>query len=118
MGDYWHTNPLKYNGKKYYINETQQKQLHRDKIKYSYIINHYSIPILYLWETDINRNPELCINLIKEYIHNNKIINNYHSFNWQLNDGNMSIINNIIIPYQDMSVNEYRHLIKKQFKIT
>lgn len=114
MGDYWHTSPLRYNENKYLINELQQKQLHRDKIKYSYITNHYSIPILYLWETDINQNPNLCIALIKYYIKNNCNLPNYHSFNWKIENNNLSLKNDLIIPYQNIPVDEYRHLIKKK----
>lgn len=114
MGDYWHTSPLKYNSEKYHINEIQQKQLHRDKIKYSYIKNHYGIEILYLWENDVQSNPELCEELIKLYIKNDKILENYHSFNWQLKDGILSLKNDIITPYQSMPVDNYRHLIKKK----
>lgn len=114
MGDYWHTTPLIYNEDNRLINEMQQKQLHRDKTKYSYIINHYQIPILYLWETDIKQYPDMCLELIKKYIQNNRILENYHSFNWQLENTILSIKGNIIVPYQDMSVNEYRHLIKKK----
>lgn len=112
MGDYWHTSPLKYNKDKYYINEMQRKQLHRDKLKYSYITNNYSIPILYLWETDINQNLSLCLELIKKYIENNKILKNYNSFNWDLQEGKLLLIDSIIVPYQDMSIDEYRYLIK------
>nr|DAE63841.1 MAG TPA: DNA mismatch endonuclease [Caudoviricetes sp.] len=114
MGDYWHTSPLIYNESKYQINDLQQKQLHRDKQKYSYIMNHYNIPILYLWETDIKKNPRLCISLIKQYIKNNCILPNYHSFNWELENDNLLLKENIVIPYQSMSVNKYRHLIKKK----
>ena len=114
MGDYWHTLPLIYNANGRLINEIQQKQLHRDKIKHSYIFNHYSIPILYLWETDIKQNFSVCLELIKRYMDNNKILENYHSFNWELINGNLSLKKNIIIPYQDISVNEYRYLIKKK----
>lgn len=114
MGDYWHTTPLIYNKDNRLINKMQQKQLHRDKIKASYITNHYHIPILYLWETDIKQNPKLCLELIKKYIQNNKNIENYHSFNWKLENNNLLIKQNIIIPYQDMSVGEYQHLIKKK----
>lgn len=114
MGDYWHVSPLCYNEKKYSMNEMQQKQLHRDKLKYSFITNHYNIPILYLLETDINNNPELCIKLIYKYINDNKSLENYHSFNWQLENNNLYIRKEIIIPYQNMSVNDYRHLIKKK----
>ena len=67
-----------------------------------------------MWETDINNNPNLCIKLIDKYIQNGKILENYHSFNWQLENDTLSIKEDIIIPYQNISVNEYRHLIKKK----
>lgn len=114
MGDYWHSSPLRYNLDGYLINEMQQKQLHRDKLKYSYITNHYSIPILYLWESDINENPELCKQLINEYISKNKLLDNYHSFNWELSETGIYLKENLIIPYQNISVENYRHLIKKK----
>ena len=114
MGDYWHTSPLRYNENKYLISNLQQKQLHRDKLKYSYITNHYSIPILYLWETDINQNPNLCIELIKYYIKNNCNLPNYHSFNWEIKNNNLSLKKDLIVPYQDIPINKYRHLIKKK----
>lgn len=114
MGDYWHSSPLRYNKDKYLINEMQQKQLHRDKIKCSYIMNHYQIPILYLWETDIVSNPELCSALVSLYVENNKILENYHSFNWQMKTEKLSVKEDIVVPYQDMSVSEYRYLIKQK----
>jgi G:T-mismatch repair DNA endonuclease (very short patch repair protein) len=117
MGDYWHTNPLTYNSDGRYINEMQQKQLHRDKLKHSYIQNHYDINILYLWETDIKNNQELCEELIRLYINKNKILPNYHSFNWEMIDGLIKLKEKIIIPYQDMKVDEYRNLIKKESRI-
>ena len=114
MGDYWHSSPLRYNKDKYLINEMQQKQLHRDKIKYSYIMNHYQIPILYLWETDIVSNPELCSALVSLYVENNKILENYHSFNWQMKNEKLSVKEDIVVPYQDIPVSEYRYLIKQK----
>lgn len=114
MGDYWHASPLRYNEDKYLMNEMQQKQLHRDKIKYSYIMNQYNIPILYLWEADINNNPTLCSKLIDQYINNGKKLKNYHSFNWNLVNNTLCVREDIIIPYQDISVNKYRNLIKKK----
>lgn len=113
MGNYWHSNPLIYNESHYLINNIQKKQLHRDKIKKSYIYNKYNIKILYLWESDILKNPELCKKLIQVYITDPTTLLNYNSFNWTLNDQILSINKNLIIPYQDMSVEEYRHLIKE-----
>lgn len=110
MGDYWHTSPLYYNENKL-INEMQSKQLNRDKIKYSYILNHYNTHILYLWETDIKERLDVCINLIQLYINNGLILPNYHSFNWIIDTEKLQLKEDLIIPYQDISINEYRHLI-------
>lgn len=114
MGDYWHSNPIKYNEHKHSLNHIQEKQLHRDKLKLSYIYNKYGINILYLWESDINNNIELCMLLIHEYIKNQCILENYHSFNWHIDhNGYLRLNEEIIIPYQNMKVEEYRYLIKK-----
>ena len=112
MGDYWHVSPLKYNENKYLINKTQQNGLLHDKQKHTYIKTHNNIEILYLWENDINNNIELCEKLILKYINNNGKLENYHSFNWELKDGNLFLCNQIIIPYQDMKSDDYRNLLK------
>ena len=114
MGDYWHTSPLKYNENKYMINEMQQRGLQHDKQKHTYIKNHHNIEILYLWEHDIEQNLELCEALILEYIRKNGILENYHSFNWNYENETLSLNKDLIIPYQDMKTDEYRHLIKKK----
>lgn len=114
MGDYWHANPLRYNEEKYMLNETQQRTLQKDKQKKSYILNHNNIRILYLWESDIEKRPDLCEALIMKYIENNGLLENYHSFNWDIKDDSLFLCENIIIPYQDMKSDEYRHLIKKK----
>lgn len=86
MGDYWHANPLifDYNN----LNEIQLNRLPRDKAKHTYIKNKYDTEILYLWESDINNNISKCESLIKNYIDNNGILPNYHSFNfdWHNNE--------------------------------
>ena len=114
MGDYWHTSPIKYNEDKYMINEMQQNGLKHDKQKHSYIKNHHNIEILYLWEYDIEYNLDLCEALILQYINCNGVLENYHSFNWNYENNILSLNQNIITPYQDMKVSEYRHLIKKK----
>ena len=40
MGDYWHANPIRFNNK---LNNKQFEGIHRDKLKQSYIFNHYNI---------------------------------------------------------------------------
>lgn len=114
MGDYWHANPLKYNINKYYINSKQSEGIIRDKLKHSYIKNHYNIEILYLWETDIKNNPILCQKLILKYIETNGMLENYHSFNYFMDDNIITFKSqkDIIIPYQQMKIDEYRYLIK------
>ena len=39
---------------------------------------------------------------------------NYHSFNWNYENETLSLNKDLIIPYQDMKTDEYRHLIKKK----
>ena len=64
----------------------------KDKRKHTFIKNKYGIEVLYLWETDVNENLELCKELIKLYIKNNGILENYHSFNYVLNNGKLEVI--------------------------
>ena len=85
QGDFWHCSPL-LSGKS---NTSGIKgNLIKDKRKHTYIKNKYGIEVLYLWEKDINENFELCKKLIELYIKNNGKLENYHSFNYELNDNN------------------------------
>lgn len=113
MGDYWHANPLRFNKDKYLLTNKQLEDIHRDKLKYSYIKNHYGIEILYLWENDIIFNPELCKYLILEYVKTNGHLSNYHSFNYRYNGEKLFLKNDLIIPYQNKPLNEYKTLLKK-----
>ena len=111
MGDYWHSNPLKFPQE---INEIQYKRIPKDKAKHTYTKKQYGIEILYLWESDIYNNQELCKNLILEYIKRNGILENYHSFNYYLDENKKLILKeNLIIPYQDMKASEYKKLYKE-----
>lgn len=110
MGDYWHVNPLKYNEQNK-INQIQKKQLTKDKQKYSYIKSHYNKEILYLWETDILNSPYLCELLINEYILNNGVLKNYHSFNYSVVDNKLYLNDNIIVPYQNLPLKEYSNYL-------
>lgn len=114
MGDYWHASPLRYGEQRYLINTIQQRTLQHDKQKRTYIKNHFHKDILYLWETDVNRNEALCEKLIREYIRTGGRLEDYHSFNYHL-DGDRLVLNNkIITPYQDMRIDMYRHLLKEK----
>lgn len=112
MGDYWHASPILYNQFKYPVSEVQAKDIVKDKQKHSFIKNNFNIEILYLWEKDINDDPEKCKKLIQLYINNNGCLSNFHSFNYLLDNENLKLKENIITPYQDMEIGEYRHLIK------
>lgn len=99
MGDYWHCNPIVYSKDR--INDVQKGRIYKDKTKHSYIFNNYNIQILYLWEADIMKNIELCKQLIIKYINNCGKLENYHSFNYFLNNNNLFLSDEIIVPYQD-----------------
>lgn len=101
MGDYWHSSPLKYSEK---INDKQKHIISRDKAKHTYIKNHHGIEILYLWESDILKHPNLCATLIRHYIANNGCLDNYHSFNYHIDDGNLTLNTDIIHPYQEKQI--------------
>lgn len=110
MGDYWHVNPMKYNLENK-INSTQEKQLIKDKQKHSYIKNHFNREILYLWESDIKLHPDVCEALIKFYISQDGILQNYHSFNYSVVNNKLILNADIIIPYQNISANKYKEFL-------
>lgn len=114
MGDYWHGSPLKYNAQTTNLNKTQKKDIQYDKQKHTYVKRYREIEILYLWEKDVDENIELCEKLILEYIKNNGILENYHSFNYHIEDGKLKLNNKIIVPYQDMKSDMYRDLSKEK----
>lgn len=98
MGDYWHSSPLKYTNN---LNSKQQHIVSRDKAKHTFLINSYGIEVLYLWETDINKRPDVCRALIKNYIDNSGILSNYHSFNYEIRGEKVLLIPELIKPHQD-----------------
>lgn len=113
MGDYWHASPIRYNNNKYLMSHKQKQWIGNDKRKNSYTFNHYGIKILYLWETDLNTNPALCEKLILEYIKTNGNLENYHSFNYYMDEnGQLQLCKDIIIPYQEQELDAYKHLFK------
>lgn len=90
QGDFWHCSPLLSNRSN--TSGIKNNKL-KDKRKHSYIKNNYNIEVLYLWETDVNENIELCKKLIELYIKNNGKLENYHSFNYILNEnGELELI--------------------------
>lgn len=110
QGDYWHCNPLKFSS---IISQTQYDRIPKDKAKHTYTKNKFGTEILYIWESDTYNNLEKCEKLILEYIKRNGKLENYHSFNYYLDENkHLRLCDNIIIPYQDMELDEYKHLLK------
>lgn len=97
MGDYWHSNPNKYEFKN--LNKTQLKDKKQDKRKNTYTKKYYGFEILYLWESEIKNNIELCELLIKEYINKNGILQDYNSFNYYVNGNELLLKSEIVKPY-------------------
>lgn len=98
MGDYWHCNHIKYTE---VLNKKQKDAIVRDKRKRTYLLNKYGIKTLYLWEHDIYNNIDVCEKLIVEYIKNYGKLLNYHSFNYFIDNSELSLKNNVEIPYMD-----------------
>ena len=103
MGDFWHSNPIKYSLDN--LKEIQKQRIPKDKTKHTYIKKYYNIEILYLWEKDIYDNIDLCKNLILEYIANDGILKNYHSFNYTNQNNILTLNKNIIYPLFDNMTN-------------
>jgi endogenous inhibitor of DNA gyrase (YacG/DUF329 family) len=93
QGNFYHCNPVMN-----LENSRQSKIIHKDKSKHTYIKKYKNIEILYLWEKDIKENLELCNKLIQYYIEQNGVLENYHSFNYMLNDdGELELIKELYV---------------------
>lgn len=93
MGDYWHCNPTKFKEPKY---DSQKEVIRKDKAKHTYIKKYYDVEVLYLWEYDIEHNKEMCEKLILEYIEKNGKLQNYHSFNYVMDDDMLKLSDDIV----------------------
>lgn len=111
MGDFWHLNPSKYSSIKYL---SRLKSIRNDKKKHNYILKHLNINVLYLWESDILKAPEMCEALILSYIQNLGKLEDYQSFNFYEADKELMIKNDLMIPYflmNDEELEKYIQLI-------
>ena len=100
MGDYWHSNPLASCNKDKELKYAQKVNLPKDKAKHTYIKKYYNFELLYLWESNIEKDETLCLKLIQKYINNNGILQDYNSFNYYVNDKNeLCLKDNITKPY-------------------
>jgi len=108
MGDFWHANPTKYNSLQH---DKQIVAVKRDIRKSEYILNTHNRRILYLWESDITRNMELCKLLVSEYIKNDGLLANYNSFNYSIEDNRLVLHKETILPYQELTLEELQQYI-------
>ena len=111
QGDYWHVNPIIYNCNGRFINNTQIKDIIQDKKKHTYVKNT-GIEILYIWESDIKNNVDLCEKLILNYIDKHGILENYNSFNWFISNGSLNLKKDILHSYQELPYSETKKIIK------
>lgn len=65
-GDYYHSNPLIYEGKK--LNRMQIRNKKIDEYKNKWALMN-CIPIMRIWEYDIRNNPEKVITMLKERLY-------------------------------------------------
>jgi len=107
MGTYWHCDHRKYPE---IIYERHVSRIKQDKAKHSYFKNNYGIEILYLWESEIMNNPNLCKLLILKYIENNGVLFDYHSFNYSVDGSELILNNDIQTPYMNQPI-EYINTI-------
>ena len=108
MGDYWHCSPMRYDRM---ANMVQQKSVIRDRKKRQVIRDQTGTEVLYLWETDLKKRPEVCEALIEEFVERNGNLVDYHSFNY-INENGALVYKPVKIAYQDMSEKELeKHLI-------
>lgn len=104
MGTFWHQD-IRFN--KEIIYNARVNNIRKDRAKRTYL-NNKGIYVLYLWEYDINNNPNLCKEMIERFYKNNGIIDNYHSFNYNSNE--------IIIPYMEMKNEEFQNYVHLDVK--
>jgi len=95
MGTFYHCDIRFYSN---IINEIQTNSIKRD-FKKQILSYEKDIPILYLWEYDVNNNLKLCKKLILKYIKRNGILDNYHSMNYSLLKNKLILNEKILVPY-------------------
>jgi len=104
MGDYWHGNHKKYKEINY---NAQMVAIMRDKKKNTFF-NNKKIPILYLWEDDINNNIDLCGFLIESFLTNDKTI---HSFDYSLDNQKLSYSPLEERPFLEWNYDDFKKIV-------
>lgn len=100
MGTYWHSDIRFYS---IVADGYRLKGLKNDKIKNIILINK-GFYVLYLWEYDIHNNLKICKKLILEFIKKRGILDNYHSMNYLLENDELKLSSNILIPHFENNI--------------
>lgn len=66
-GDFWHGNPEKYKDNELRKHQIRARRIDEYKTKWALM---HSIPVLRIWESDIRKNPQKVMKLLKETIKN------------------------------------------------
>lgn len=98
QGDYYHASPLKFTNP----SDRQVQIIGKDKAKHSFMLNKYNIQILYIWEKDTYERLDVCKALVRAYVDNNGILQNYNSFNYYLDGEELKLNDNLIFSYQEL----------------
>ena len=98
MGDFWHCSPIVFPDRAK-LRETVVPNIRKDKAKHTYLSTYCGIEVLYLWETDIYKRPDVCKLLIQKYVDSAGRLKNYHSFNYSVVDEKLKLNDIIILPY-------------------
>lgn len=113
MGGFWHADHRLYKTINYDLQKTNIKI---DKSKHNYIKKYFNVEILYLWELDILDNPNLCKELIYNYVNNKGLLSNYHSFNYLLNNKRLELNTTIISPYMKYDIEKLKNITDLSIK--
>lgn len=84
QGNYFHCNPTMSSE-----NTRKSAILRKDTAKNTYIKRYHGVDVLYLWEKDLIENEEMCELLTKTYIEKRGKLENYHSFNYEIINGEL-----------------------------
>jgi len=95
LGKYWHCDHRIYDGPRY---EAQSDGIKKDKKKFEFL-KSCNIPILYIWEYDMEIDEDMCRELISRFVNSCGTLDNYHSMNYSFVEGELMLNENISIPY-------------------
>lgn len=91
QGNFFHCNPTMN-----LENSRETKILRKDTAKNTYIKKYYDIEILYLWEKDLKDDFDKCKKIVQLYIDKNGKLDNYHSFNYEVKNGELKLIDTLV----------------------